>query len=386
MKYIVKPIIIMMIMAIVIACIPSGAQHSGEEKTAIVAPEYDIFRLDNETFTYELDLPGELNPYEEVTLYSRVEGFIKELRVDRGDLVKEGQVLAVIEAHEMEQRYLVAKSKEREIIENLAFSLSNYSFIETAAETKGAVSKVELAQARAKFEADSAALNAARAEVEVAAQLKQYRTITAPFDGVVTHRLVSPGALVGSGKEPLYKLSHQGKLRLEVAIPSKHRRALNRKSEVYFKVNSYPGKTFPAVFSRSSKALNKALRSVMVEFDIDNSEGLLSAGDYADVHLSLQRNRPTFQVPPGSIITTKQETLIGRVEDGILRLIPVQIGIRTRNHVEVFGDLKEGDQIIIEANSTLKEGMKIKVNDRERAYDQYILIQSVEKNSNALNC
>lgn len=356
MRSIINIVKISLLSLLVAAC---NKETEKQEQTSDL-PSFTTFALKTDTLNYNLTLPGDLNPYDQVTLYAKVEGFISELLVDRGDEVEKGQVLAKIDAPEMEQQYLAAKSNEREVLERLNYSAENYQSLKNAAKTDGAVSTMELEQAKSKFVGDSAALNAAKAEVLATKQLKDYRIITAPFKGVITRRMISPGALVGPGKkEALFHLSREDKLRLEVAVPDKHGSSLPLNSTASFQASNRPGEKFDVQLSRSSKSLDPKLRSLLVEFDVDNPDQKLSAGSYVDVDLNLNRSYPTFQVPQSSIIETRKNIFVARVTDNKVDLVPVITGISTAQNTEVFGDLEEDDQIIEKGNTTLKDGMEV---------------------------
>lgn len=329
-------------------------------------PSFTVVNLKADTLDYDLNLPGELKPYDQVTLHAKVEGFIREILVDRGDEVQKGQVLAVIDAPEIEQQYLAAKSREREILERLNFSKQNYQSLKNASKTEGAVSSIELEQAKTKFVGDSAALNAAEAEVSAARQLSEYRTIVAPFNGIVTQRMVSPGALVGPGRnESLFHISREDQLRLEVAIPGKHGGSIPLGSKASFRVNDRPGERFLVTLSRSSKVLNPELRSLIVEYDVDNSNLKLNAGSYVEVDLNLHRSYPTFTVPQSSIIRTRKERFVARVVDGFVQLVPVTTGVIVHQNIEIFGDLNESDKIIKKANSAIRNGIEVETVEEE---------------------
>ncbi|HLS31580.1 MAG TPA: efflux RND transporter periplasmic adaptor subunit [Flavobacteriaceae bacterium] len=345
---------------VVAACSQASAEKSNSSESEKSKPVYEVTNLKSDTLKYKLNLPGDLLPYDQVTLYAKVEGFVKDINVDRGDKVEKGEVLAFIEAPEIAQKYLSAKSKEREILEKLSFSAQNYKYLKEASSVDGAVSTIEVEQAKSRFMADSAALNTVRAEVSAAEHLAKYRTITAPFSGIITDRLISSGALVGGERQALFKLSREDKLRLSVAIPGKHANALQPGSQAEFSVNGYPGKRFSVELSRNSKVLNPELRSSMVEYDVDNSEDLLNAGDYADVNIAFQRNSTSWQVPASSIIQTKTDNFVAKVVSGKVQLIPVTTGITYDRKIEIFGDLEDQDQIITSANSSLRDGMEIK--------------------------
>jgi len=363
MKKIKNMLVTSMMCLLVMACNTSEEK----EETGPVKPAFTVFNLKADTLDYDLSLPGELKPYDQVELHAKISGFIAEIHVDRGDEVEKGQTLAFIEAPEIEQQYLATKSRERELLERFNFSSQNYRSLKNASQTEGAVSNIELEQAKSKYVGDSAALSAARAEVSAAKQLSDYRMITAPFKGIVTRRMVSPGALVGSGEsEALFTLSREDKLRLEVAVPGKHGGSVPLGSEASFRLNDLPGKHFPVKLSRSSKVLNPELRSLMVEYDVDNSEKRLNAGSYVEVDLNLNRTYPTFVVPQSSIIRSRKDVFVARViDDEKVQLVPVTTGINTHQSTEIFGDLKEGDQLIIKANSSIRDGMEVRVTNQE---------------------
>ena len=357
MKLYIKSISFSLFALLLMAC--GNAENNVKKEAKSSTPNYQVTSVKSDTLEYEITLPGELKPYEEVTLFAKVEGFVEKLNVDRGDVVKKGEHLLSIEAPEIQQQLLAARAKQGEIAEKLSFSAQNYQRMHKASKVEGAISSLELEQTKTRFMGDSAALSAVKAEVAAAGQLAEYRNIKSPFDGVITSRMVSPGALVGSGKEPLLKLAREDKLRLLVAIPYKHANALSPNSKASFTLNSAPGKKFDVNFSRSSKVLDPKLRSMMVEFDFDNSSDVLSAGAYAEVTLKLKRNEPTLRVPASSIITTTTRTLIAKVESGEIQLVPITTGITQGKMIEIFGNLDSRDQVILKGNSTLKNGMSI---------------------------
>jgi|SRR5690625_209336 len=370
MKFYYKLFGILLLSVLFQACSQANAEKPDQSLTQSDLPVYQTIRLKNDTLNYRLTLPGDLLPYEQVTLYAKIEGFVRELNVDRGDQVEKGQVLAVIEAPEVEQQFLSAKSKEREILEKLSFSSQNYKYLQKAASVDGAVSAIEVEQARSRFMADSAAWNAVKAEVSAAEHLSKYRTITAPFSGIVTERMVSAGALVGGEKQALFNISREDKLRLTVAIPGKHANALQAGATADFSVNAYPGKLFPIVLSRSSKVLNQNLRSSIVEYDVENAQGLLNAGDYADVNINFTRNTGSLRVPANAIINSKTGKFVAKVNAGKTELIPVITGISYEGKIEVFGDLQEEDEIIARANSALKDGLEVRTETEDLADNQ----------------
>lgn len=309
---------------------------------------------------YSLALPGELKAFEEVVLYPKVKGFVKKILVDRGSRVGRGQLLAVLEAPEISQQYLAAKSDENKFHEDYLYSRQSYDRLKKAAAKSGAVAEIELDRAKSKFRSDSAAYASVKAKTGASAQLQRYLRITAPFDGVITDRKVSVGALVGEGAQtPLFSLTQIKNLRLTVAVPEKHSQSVNKQTKVSFTVANHPGKVYQSALSRKSGVLDQQSRSVVAEFDVDNSSNELGGGEYAQVKLAMQRPDPTIWLPVSSIVNAQSGTFVIKVERNVVSRIPVSLGIRKAELQEVFGDVLPEDQIVKTGTEELTEGMKI---------------------------
>ncbi|WP_069658435.1 efflux RND transporter periplasmic adaptor subunit [Arcticibacter eurypsychrophilus] len=311
---------------------------------------------------YTLELPGELKAFEEVILYSKVKGFVKRILVDRGSKVSKGQLLAVLEAPEISQQYLAARSDENKFHENYLYSRQAYNMLKKAAARVGAVSAIELDRARSIFRSDSAAFASVKAQTGASAQLQNYLKITAPFDGVVTAKNVSVGALVGDGSQTaLFSLAQTENLRLTVAIPEKHGQSINNNTKVSFIVANHPEKVFHSKLSRKNGVLDQKSRSVTAEFDVENISAELGGGEYAQVKLHLKRAVPTMWLPVSSIVTAQSGTFVIKAINQIISRIPVSVGIRRAELQEVFGELNTEDQIVISGTEELTEGTKINI-------------------------
>lgn len=342
--------------ALISAC---GGHSQDETESASVAeqPRVESFELQKSASRYEINLPGELKPFEEVNIYSKIQGFVKEIKVDRGSRVKKGEVLAILDVPEIAQNFLAAKAHEQEVLEQLAYSRQAYKRLEKAASREGAVATLELEEAQAKLRRDSASYLAAKADLQANQALKNYAVITAPFEAVVTSKMVSPGAFVGQSTGPLFHLSEQERLRLEVALPGKHADAIGNSAEVSFTVNALPGEIFTARISRSSQVLDAGLRSVMLEFDVDNKNGKLAGGEYARVHLPLSRSTPVFKVPASAVVTSESSVYVVKIDNGKTKYVPVKTGMEENGKIEVFGQLHEGDKVVKKASGEIREGI-----------------------------
>lgn len=337
----------------------STGQKDGEEENRIISVK--ATPVQRSKIEYSLSLPGEIHPYEEVQLFAKVKGFVKDLHVDRGSMVQKGQLLATLDAPEITQKFLAAAAKQREIEEQIKYSLLAYQRMKEADQLSGAVAAIELDRTLSQVMRDSASYLALQAEMGAAEQLKNYTSIYAPFDGIVTSRMVSQGALVGESPQPLFTLSQQNSLRLTVGVPEKHAAAIHDQTAISFTVTGRPGENFPATLSRHSRTLDASLRSLIVEFDIDNAEGLFRGGEYAQVYLELSRPQETLQVPLSSVVDSRSNKFVVKVEGDSVHHVPVKTGIRQNQKIEVFGDLEEGDLVAEKGSEELREGTVIEI-------------------------
>lgn len=310
--------------------------------------------------SYSLSLPGELKPYEEVIIYPKVKGFVKKIFVDRGSKVKKGQLLAILEAPEISQHYLSARADENKFHEDYLYSLQAYERLKKAATRAGAVAAIELDKARSKFRSDSAAYAAAKATTGAAAQLQQYLRIIAPFDGTVIHKNISAGALVGD-QASLFSIAQTSRLRLTVAIPEKHVRAVGKDTKVSFTVSDHPGQVFFSALSRKSDLLQQESRAVTAEFDVFNTQHVLNGGEYAQVKLKLQRPHATLWVPVSSIVVAQSGIFIVKIVQGKSKRVSVTAGTRKGELQEIFGPVREDDQILLKATEELADGTEVRL-------------------------
>lgn len=347
------------------ACNDNSAKEQASQREPVQeTPQVVVIQARQDNPTYTLTLPGELRPYEQVDLYPKVKGFIRELYADRGSKVKKGQLLALLEAPELTQQLRSAQARERSLYEDYLYSKQAYSRLEKAAAKSGAVAAIELDRAKTKVQSDSAAYMAAKAAAGTVSEQRGYLRIVAPFDGTVVSRNFSIGALVGEGSsqaKPLFTLAQQQRLRLAVAVPEKHAQSLSKDTKVAFTVSGQPGRTYHTTLSRNSFVLNQEQRAVTVEFDVANQDQSLNGGEYAQVQLALRRPDSTVWVPASSVVRAQSGMFVLKVTDGQLQRVPVLEGLRQDTLQEVFGDLKAGDQLVKKGSEELPENVNVKL-------------------------
>ena len=323
----------------------------------------------------QVSLPGELKPWNRVNMYAKVKGFVRDISVDRGTAVHKGQVLAHLDApeviSELSQAQAQVQAQEATLVEQTTRARASrltYQRLLQTAKTEGAVSANEIDQAQARMQADSAIVAVARGTVQATrsnfqakTQLRQYLTITAPFDGIVIERNISPGALVGAGDsgKPLFVLEDSRTLRLTVAIPETFANQLPAKTSVSFTVNALPSRNFNAKLARSAQSLIEANRAMMAEFDVANSGHELKAGMYADVQMPIVRTGKTMFVPTTSVVSSSEKMFVIRVRDNRAQWVSVQKGNVVDSLVEVFGDLQAGTPIVKTASEEIRDGQAV---------------------------
>lgn len=363
MKYI-KFVLLIAVITAFTRCSKSNADSEKKSETKPAETSLEKITLKKETLEGKMTIPGELIAYQQVDLYAKVTGFVKELKVDIGSKVKAGQVLIILEAPEMAAQLSAAQSRLKSQEAIYTASLASYNRLVETSKTPGTISQNDLEQAEAKKNADLANLEAARASHKEVTDVKDYLVIRAPFDGTITARNVNIGAYVGPsgrGSElPALTLQQQDKLRLVVSVPEAYTSYLGKGDEVEFKVRAMPSENFKATLVRLSGALDLKFRSQRVEADIRNTEDKFLAGTVADVTLTMKSSDNSFTLPKSAIVSNSEESFVIKVVDQKAQRVRVKKGLTFDGSVEVFGDLKAGDILLKKANEEIKDGQEVK--------------------------
>jgi len=333
------------------------------------APE--LVAVTSRTISRTIELPGEFQAFQSVQIHARVRGYVERVMVDRGSVVKRGDLLAELSAPEMqaqiaeaESRVQAAESERLQAVAQLAAAQSTSDRLKQAAETPGAIAGNELIQAQKQVEAAQAlveskqqASRAAEAVVRTQKDLEAYLRIDAPFDGVVTERLVHPGALVGPNADPvLLVIQDVSHLRLVVAVPEEDVGGIVTGARVEFRVPAYPERTYAGSVARIAHALDEKTRTMAVELDVFNRDGSLSPGMYPAVQWPIRGSKPLLFVPKTSVVTTTERTFVIRDRNGRAEWVDVRKGNPEGDLIAVAGDLKPGDMVVRRANDEIREG------------------------------
>ena len=328
----------------------------------------------SQTVSRKSRLPGELQPYLKTSLQSRVAGFIESIEVDRGSQVKKGEMLVKLSAPELAAQIAEAEAKVRAVESQRASAeaqrvaaQSTADRLKAASATPGVVAANELVLAQkavdsldAQIRALEASAAAARSAVKPVREMESYLDIKAPFDGIITERLVHPGALVGPGTGPLLTLEQQGNLRLIVAVPEGEVAVIPRGAAVSFKVPAHPGRAFSGTVSRTGNSLDAKTRTLPVELDVLNRGLALAPGMYADVEWPSRRSGASLLVPPTAVVTTTERSFVIRVNGGVAEWVNVSKGAMAGDLVEVMGPLAVGDVVVKRASDEIRSGSALK--------------------------
>jgi RND family efflux transporter MFP subunit len=291
--------------------------------------------------------------------------------VDRGSLVKQGDLLIEMSAPEMAARIAEAQSKvqaaEADRLQaeaQLAAAQSTFDHTRQAAETPGAIAGNELIQAEKQVDAVKALLNsraqavrAAESAVRTLQDLQSYLKITAPFDGVVTDRMIHPGALAGPGNDvALLVIQQVSHLRLVVPAPEEDVSGIADGAAVSFQVPAWPERAYSGTIARISHVLDPKTRTMAIELDVTNRDGSLAPGMFPTVKWPVRRTRPSLFVPKTSVVTTTERTFVIRNHDGQAEWVDVKKGVTEGDLVEVIGNLKAGDKVLRRPTDEIRDG------------------------------
>jgi len=355
----------------------TGTQATASANAASL-PQVDVIVVQSKKLKATVSLPAELVPYEAVDLYARETGFVKSIRVDRGSTVKQGELIAELEAPELvaqrAQANAAYQSSESQLAASqakLAADQATFEHLSAAAKTPGVVAPNDLDIAEKTAQADQANVDALRNTAAAAqeglravTQLESYLRVAAPFDGQITTRYVHPGTLIGpaagtGAMTPIVRIETVTRHRLVVPVPENDVAGVPEGTQVSFTVPSFPGKTFTAPIARISHGVDVKTRTMPVELDVRDPKGELVPGTFCEVQWPVSRTYATLFVPASAVGSDLERTFVIRVRNGKTEWVDVKTGVRVENSIEIFGDLKEGDQIASRGTDQLRPGTAV---------------------------
>ena len=341
----------------------SSAGTNGHSDSA--AAPLPTFALSKSRLSTTLYTPGELIAFQQVDLYAKVNSFVKKLYVDIGSEVREGQLLATMEAPEIQSQLASALSKEKSAEAIYIASKANYDRVVETAKTPGTISQNDIDQADARQKSDFAEWDAAKSAYNEVIETLKYLEVRAPFNGVISTRNVNPGAYVGpSGKGsdlPMFTLQAQKHMRLVVSVPEAATGYLSQMDEVKFSVKALPNHKFTAKVRRLAGALDNRLRAERTEMDVYSDDKTLLPGMVAEVDLPLPARDSTFVVPATAVVNGTERIFVVRVtDDHKAEWVNVRLGRSEGGKTEVYSDsLRTGDTLVRTASEEVRNGAPV---------------------------
>jgi RND family efflux transporter MFP subunit len=309
-------------------------------------------------------LPGRLEAYTQAQMYARVTGYVKKWDVDIGAPVKSGQLLAELDAPDLDQQIMQAEA-------NLASAKAN-SVLADATLKRGqslittyAISQQDLDQRAADASNKQGLVRAAQANVDRLRVLEQYKRVVAPFDGLVTARTTDIGALINAGAgggPPLFVVSETSKLRVYVNVPQNYVPSIPVGTKALIAVPEYPGRTFPATVEASAQSVDIASNTTRMQLVVDNSRNELMTGSFTNVTFDLPHPEVAINVPASALIFDQNGLHVAIVgSDGRIVLREVTIARDLGNEVELGSGITADDRVVINPPDGIASGEKVRI-------------------------
>jgi RND family efflux transporter MFP subunit len=335
-------------------------------------------------------LPGNIEPLYSASIYARTEGYLERRNVDIGASVKAGQVLAVISSPEVDQQLLQARAtlaqsvaalqqagatleqakaneeltrltKERDLPLGQQHAISQQIVDEAVQAYDARVADVSAAQAN--ITAAQANVTANHANVARLQQLQGFEQVLAPFEGVITARNVERGDLVttGAAGKPLFSIAQSGTLRIQVDVPQSEAVNINDGQKAAIVVRERLGREYTGTVVRSAASLNSAARTMLTEVQVDNRDGSLLPGMYAQVRFTLPDQRTSLIIPTSSLIIDQKGMHVVTVQNDTVHFVPVVIGKGMGTKIEILSGIQSSDALVASPGDLLYEGQHVEV-------------------------
>jgi RND family efflux transporter MFP subunit len=400
-----KPYALLFVMAaayLTSACSKHEPVLASNAKAADI-PTVAVAKVSTEDLSHGLVLTAEFKPFQEVDVMAKVAGFVKQINVDVGDRVKQGQLLATLEIPEMADdlrradaavvraRAEVTRAQDEQRRAESVHSIAHLSFqrISTVAEKKpGLVAQQEIDEAQsrdlvteAQVAATKSALAAAQEQVNVNSAdtqkvktLMEYTRVTAPFTGVITRRYADTGSMIQAGTAsqtqamPVVKLSENSLLRLILPVPESAVPTVHIGQQVEVRVPTL-NRSFPGRVARFAEKVSVATRTMDTEVDVPNPSLILIPGMYAEVNLTLDRRNKVLALPVMAVDMDNADSEPGAAQTGQVMIVTpnnrvekrkVTLGIESSHNVEIRSGLNEGDSVVLSGRATLQPGQEVR--------------------------
>jgi RND family efflux transporter MFP subunit len=333
---------------------PPASSHTKQE---IVPPSplvsVQTLPVQRRDVMHSLTLPGNVSPWLQATLYAKVPGYLKWMGADKGDVVKKGKLLAILDAPEVEQQFQQAEADYH--IKSVTFErLRNVWNDNPDVIAKQDVDVAEAAAKAAKYLRDSRK------------SMLDYTKVLAPFHGIITARFADPGAFipaaVGSATQtvPLFTIMDLDTVRVYLSVPQEDALWAKDGIPAHLAVRELPGQEFRGTVTRTTTALDPSTRTLLVEIDLPNPDHRLRPGMFVTVTLILQEHPQALALPPAALVSDKAGTSVFVVENGKIKQVAVKTGLDDGTWIEVVEGLRDNIEVVVVGKSGLTDGQAVR--------------------------
>jgi RND family efflux transporter MFP subunit len=361
-------------------------QAAGEAASGV--PQVTVARVQKAASTTDLVLPGNITPITEAILNARASGYVRRRLVDIGDRVTKGQLLAELEAPELDQQVGQAQASVAQAKSVLAGAQDNLSQVRARLKLsqvtadrwktlvqKGVVSRQESDQKDADLELQQATVRSAQSAIRAAEdsvraseanlsrlrEMQSFLRITAPFDGIITVRNIDIGALISAGSgSPLFKIAQTGVLRITLDVPQSNAPFIKVGMSAEVTLQELPGRTFRGRVARTANALDLSTRTLPTEVQVDNQGGVLMPNMFAQVKLQQVGTTPMVLIPGDALIVRQAGTMVAVVDQGRVRFQKVDVGRDNGAITEVRSGLQGDELVVVNPTDDVREGAQVK--------------------------
>ena len=385
-------IVVLLVVLLAVGYLPRRERENelaaGLQKQKTTLPQVNIALATGSPSSSDLLLPSNITPITEAVINARAEGYLKRRYVDIGDRVTAGQLMAEVDAPELDQQVQQARATVSQseaalahAQHTLAQSHANEHLSGVTAQRwktlteRGVVSKQEYDQKQAQFDSDQAAVQSAESDIRAAEdnirasranldrliQLQQYEKITAPFAGIATARNVDVGALISTtGTTPLFRVAQTKVLRVFVDVPEQSAPYIKVGGPAELTLQEFGSRKFMGHVSRTANSLDPASRTLLTEVQVQNRDQVLLPNMFANVRLIGARNGAAILVPGEAIIARPDGTLVAKLVNGNhIHFQPVDLGRDYGAHIEIVSGLAAGERVVVNPTDDVREGAEV---------------------------
>jgi RND family efflux transporter MFP subunit len=365
--------IVLLFVVIVVAFIVIWGISSRKQANAQLAQETQDLAIPTVSVVHpkpgapqqEIVLPGDMQPFTDAPIFARTSGYLKSWSVDMGAKVKAGQLLAEIDAPEVDQQLQQTRADLATAEANSRLAEVTFTRYQDLLKTDS-VAQQDVDNAKGNFEARKTTVESARSNVKRLEDLQSFEKVYAPFDGVITARntdigaLIDPGSSGGTSRE-LFHIAAINRLRVYVNVPQIDSPEIRLGLRADLALTEFPGRRFEGSVVRSSGAIDNNTRTLLTEVDVDNSSGLLKPGGYVEVHLKLPSPVNTVTLPVNTTIFKSAGLQVATVKNGKIVLLPITPGRDFGTEIEVVAGLKGDESVVLNPPDSLTNGTAVRL-------------------------